>query len=279
MRIFFVRHGFIAATAISTAAFALACGQPQKQPPRSSASVNEPQPQSALHDPRVQEPYDPIASELNPPGQAIDHPSPQRSTLEPPTVQTPIDDPKPQKPFYGPGTTPPADHVLAKTEKPLSDAEVIGVTKAANDGEVQMAELALKKASAIDVKQFAGVMKAKHQKALQGDKSLEAKTKIQAVESDVSEYLKSDTDKTLAELRDKSGGDFDRAYIDAQVKAHKDVLTALDNRLIPSAENGEVKAMLGEMRRTVADHLTKAEAIQSKESGAKSSGKATRPAR
>lgn len=276
MRIF-VRHGFIAAMAISTAALALACGQPQEQPPRSSASVNEPQ--RPIDDPRAQKPYDPIANELNPPGQSIDNPAPQQATLEPPTVQTPLDDPEPQKPFYGPGTTPPADRVLAKTDKRLSDAEVLGVAIAANDGEVQMAELALKKANAIDVKQFAGMMKAMHQKALQGDKKLETKTKIQAAESDVSAYLKSDADKVLAELRDKSGKDFDRAYIDAQVKAHKDVLTAIDNRLVPSAENGEVKAMLGEMRRTVADHLTKAEGIQSKESGAKSSGKATRPAR
>ncbi|MBX3224315.1 MAG: DUF4142 domain-containing protein [Labilithrix sp.] len=273
-----VTHGLIAAAAAS---LAFACGRPHTPPTRSPATLSEPTPQAALEEPSVQQPNDPIANDHNAPQRPIDRPMPQReATLEAPTVQAPIDEPVPQKPFYGPGTTAPADRVLAKTEKPLSDAQVLGVAIAANDGEVQMAELAMKRASGVDVKQFAAMLKASHKQASKGDKALASKTKIASAESDVSAYLKSDTDKVLSELRGKTGKEFDRAYIDSQVKVHKDVLTAIDNRLVPSAENGEVKAMLGGMRSTVAHHLTKAEEIQKKEaSGAASSGKATRPSR
>lgn len=255
----FVKHGVIA---VAVAALALACGDNQRQV-RNPVSA-DPQPQSAFNDPAVQPPNDPIANNHHAPRQPLTDPDPQRATLEPPTPQAPISDPQPQKPFYGPGTSPPDNQVLAKTEKPLSDAEVIGVTAAANDGEVQMAELAIKKATSPEVKQFAGMMKSHHQTALQKGKKLQSKTKLEAVDSDASSYLKADAEKALKDLRDKDGKAFDRAYMESQVKAHKDVLTVIDNRLIPSSNNGEVKSMLVEMRRTVADHLVKAEDIQKK---------------
>ncbi len=256
----FVKHGVIA---VAVATLALACGDNQRQV-RNPVSA-DPQPQSAFNDPTTQPANDPIANNHNAPRQPLTDPDPQRATLEPPTPQSPLlGDPEPQKPFYGPGTAPPDNQVLAKTEKPLSDAEVIGVTAAANDGEVHMAELAIKKATAPDVKQFAGMMKSHHQKALQKGKTLQSKTKLEATGSDVSAYLEADADKTLKDLRDKDGKAFDRAYMEAQVKAHKDVLTVIDNRLIPSSNNGEVKSMLIEMRRSVADHLVKAEEIQKK---------------
>jgi putative membrane protein len=153
---------------------------------------------------------------------------------------------------------------LAKTEKPLSDAEVLGVALAANDGELQMAELATRKATRDDVKQFAALMKNHHGAALAKGKQLEARTKLTNAESDLSSYLKNDTTATLKDLREMEGKAFDRAYVDASVKAHRDALSAIDNRLSPSASNGEVKAMVTEMRRTVADHLTKAEELQKK---------------
>ena len=213
----------------------------------------------------VQKPYDPLR-ESAPASQPFDEPTPQRPTLEPPTAQAPIEKPLPQKPFYGPGTTSPEERerAKAKTEKRLTDAEVIGVAVAANDGEVKMAEVAIKKAVAPDVKKFAETMKSDHEKALKKDKALEKKAKIVGADSDASAALKADAEKTLEELRTKNGRAFDRAYMDAQVKAHKDVLASIDNRLIPSAQNGEVKALLVEMRRTVADHLVSAEEIQKK---------------
>jgi putative membrane protein len=242
----FIRSGVVVlATGIAT--LALACGQPKKPPPtRTPAAAREPAPESG----RTQRPFN--------------EPAPQPPALPPPTAQAPIEQPEPQKPFYGPGTTPPEDHAQAKTEKPLSDAEVIGAARAANKGEVQMAELALKKATSPDVKHFASTMKSTHQKALEHDKKLQQKTKITSTESDLSSMLSSDAEKTINDLRDKHGKEFDRAYMESQVRSHKDVLTAIDNRLAPSAQNSEVKAMVTDMRHVVADHLAKAEEVQKK---------------
>lgn len=261
----YVKHG---TAALAVAALALACGQPQKQPAHSSVAASEPEPQRPFNKPRVEKPYDPLASTFEPP-------TPQQSTLEPPTAQAPIEKPLPQKPFYGPGTTSPEDRerAKAKAEKRLTDGEVIGAAMAANEGEVKMAEVALKKAVAHDVKKFAERMKSDHGKALKQDKALEKKAKIAGAESDVSAALKADVAKTVEELHTKSGTAFDRAYMASQVKAHKELLTSIDDRLMPSAQHADVKAMLVEMRRTVADHLASAEEIQKKTEQAVSSSR------
>lgn len=251
----FVRHGI---TGLAIAMLSIACADANK--PASS-----PTPQAPVNDPSVQQPNDPISNNTIRSQKPASDPQPQTSALESPTPQTPFGDPNPQKPFYGPGTTNPnGDGRVAKSDKPLTDAEVIGVAAAANDGETQMAEVALKKATAADVKQFAGMMKTHHSAALQKGKALQTKTKITSAESDLSSSLKSDVGTTIKDLKAKEGKAFDKAYIESQVKAHKDVLSAIDNRLVPSASNGEVKSMLTEMRRAVADHLTKAEDLQKK---------------
>lgn len=243
--------------AAAIAAVALACAPPRhptEVPP--VRPLSEPEPQRALNEPKPQAPMAEPKAEIPP--------------QPPASPQAPIDQPLPQKPFYGPGAG--GGEQQAKAEKPLSDGEVLAAATAANKGEMKMAELALKKATNPDVKRFAGHMKSAHHKALEQDKKLEQKAKIEGAESDLSTMLKSDTEKTLKELGDKKGKDFDRAYMDAQLKAHKDVLTALDNRLIPSAQSPEVKSLVTGMRGVVADHLAKAEEVSKKMESAATSG-------
>jgi hypothetical protein len=58
----------------------------------------------------------------------------------------------------------------------------------------------------------------------------------------------------------------------SEVKAHKDVLAAIDTRLVPSVKNGELKGIVTEMRRQVADHLARAQDIQRKLDSAAQAG-------
>jgi predicted outer membrane protein len=45
------------------------------------------------------------------------------------------------------------------------------------------------------------------------------------------------------------------------VKAHQEVLDALDNKLIPNAQDASLKANLQQVRPTVAQHLKKGAAL------------------
>ncbi len=68
----------------------------------------------------------------------------------------------------------------------------------------------------------------------------------------------------MTTLKAQKGKDFDKAYMDAQVKAHRDVLAVFDTKLLPNAQNVELKSTLTDARSHVAAHLAKAEDIQSK---------------
>lgn len=215
--------------------------------------ASQPTPQPAFNDPQPRAPNDPIAN---------NHNAPQQPTFGTGPTQEPAPSHDPQKPLLGPSLT--DDKSAAKTEKPLNDMQIVAVAMAANDGEVQMAEMAKKKATNADVKQFAALMYSHHSQGMQKTKTLATKSKLSEEESDLSQKLKSDVSTTMTTLRDKEGREFDKAYMESQVKAHKDVLAAMDTRLLPNAQHSELKTLLGEMRRQVADHLTKAQDIQGK---------------
>jgi putative membrane protein len=78
----------------------------------------------------------------------------------------------------------------------------------------------------------------------------------------MSTQLKLEGETTMSELKSTAPKDFDREYMDAQVDAHQKVLSALDEKLIPSARDPELKTLLNEMRTTVESHLKDAKKIQ-----------------
>lgn len=68
--------------------------------------------------------------------------------------------------------------------------------------------------------------------------------------------------KVLAMLVPLEGAEFERAYIDAMVKDHTEVLAMLDNELLKTASNAAVKSHMAKTRTTIADHLAKAKTLQ-----------------
>lgn len=232
----------------------------------SNEPARSPEPQRSQFDaPPAQAANDPMQNN-GPRPPSADGPQPA-GLPQPQPQQAQFDSPAPQKPTLAVTPNATDSKVLAKTEKPLSDSEIVGVVVAANEGEVEMAEIATKKAQHDDVKQFAGMMKSHHTTAASKAKAMAQKTKLSQSDSEVTACLKASTDDTVKDLKDRDASSFDKAYVDSQVKAHKDVLQAIDNRLMPGVTNGELKTTLTDMRRVVSEHLTKAESIQQKLEG------------
>ena len=82
--------------------------------------------------------------------------------------------------------------------------------------------------------------------------------------SQTSTQLQTDSQNAISSLSGQTGADFDKAYIDLQVKEHQDVLNTLDQKLIPSAHNADLKKQLSDLRPKIAEHLQKAQQIQQK---------------
>lgn len=68
--------------------------------------------------------------------------------------------------------------------------------------------------------------------------------------------------QNLKTLEGKSGKDFVQAYIDNEVSYYQTVLDALDNTLIPNAQNAEVKALLVQTGPAFVAHHKLAQDIQ-----------------
>jgi putative membrane protein len=143
----------------------------------------------------------------------------------------------------------------------LNDAQLSAVVSTLNEGEIQEAALALGKASSPDVKRFAKDMASAHRDMQTKIDALLGRQQITPSDNAVSNQLKSDTQNEMSALQTMRGKDFDRDYIDAQVRNHNKALELLD-RITPVVKNSELKGALANVRPKVESHLRSAERVQ-----------------
>jgi putative membrane protein len=155
----------------------------------------------------------------------------------------------------------------ADTAKPasatLNDAQIAHVAVTANAIDSAAGRMAVQKGAAKSVKDFGQTMIDDHTGVNKQAVALATKLSVTPEDNDVSRSLKSAADAATANLQGKSGADFDRAYIDNEVSYHQGVLDALDQTLIPGAQNAELKGLLEKVRPAIAAHLARAKSIQS----------------
>jgi putative membrane protein len=137
---------------------------------------------------------------------------------------------------------------------PLTDAQIAAVTDAVNTAEIEQAQLAQSKSTNAQVQSFASMMIEHHGQAKRKQTTLG----IAEAESALSLKLAAETRTTLEQLEQKSGSEFDRAYLQAQIDGHQKVLNAIDQQLLPDAKNEQLKSYLEELRPQVAAHLERA---------------------
>lgn len=159
-----------------------------------------------------------------------------------------------------PATTPaesvtePASRGLA-ANKSLSDAQIVAITDATHSAEVEQGRLAQSKAKDWRVRDYASMMIKHHTQAKQDQASLH----LGSTATPDSERLKSEAQTTVEQLKQKSGAEFDRAYLEVQVQAHRDALATIERTLLPSVEAPELKAQLEKSKASVQQHLVRAE--------------------
>jgi putative membrane protein len=145
---------------------------------------------------------------------------------------------------------------------PLSDANIAAIIVAANDADIKNGEVAQSASSNADVKAFAKQMIADHNSANQKAKDLASKLGMKPEENTTSTQLTSQADAARDALKAKKGPEFDRAYVDNEVKTHQDVLDMIDNQLLPNAQNAELKGLIEAVRPVIAQHLDHAKQLQ-----------------
>jgi putative membrane protein len=143
-----------------------------------------------------------------------------------------------------------------------SDAEIAHIVVTANTIDVEAGELARSKASNAEVRQFGEKMVSDHNGVNEQAGALAGKLNLTPADNATSQALKSAAGETRQRLEGLSGDAFDRAYIENEVAFHQNVLDAIDNTLIPSAQNAELKALVEQVRPAIDGHLKMAQRLQ-----------------
>lgn len=129
--------------------------------------------------------------------------------------------------------------------------------KAANGGmmEVQLGEYASKNATDKSVKDFGAMMAKDHSKANDELKSI-ATSKNIALPATVGQDMTDD----MNDLMKKTGKDFDKDYMNAMVKDHKDDIDMFQ-KAADDSKDSDMKAFASKTLPTLQKHLNDAEAI------------------
>lgn len=143
----------------------------------------------------------------------------------------------------------------------VNDNQIVGLVEAVNAGEVSEAQLAQTKAVNADVIAFAGRMVTEHTQSNSDLATLRQQQSLTSDTSPLQQQVQAAVQQTLTKLQGLQGAAFDSAYMQAQVEAHGQVLTLLDQLLIPAAQNAALKTFLQTTRATVAAHLQAAQAL------------------
>ncbi len=144
-----------------------------------------------------------------------------------------------------------------------TDASILAFAGAANTGEIREGELAAKKATNPAVKAFARQMAADHRTLMNEGKSLALKMSVtpDTTDDDVRDLMKESADD-LKDLTEKTAGaDWDKDFIDHEIKGHKDVLDKLQDAA-KNTTNPQLRTALEKATGKVQEHLTKAQDIK-----------------
>lgn len=145
----------------------------------------------------------------------------------------------------------------------VTDPQIAAIVVAANRVDIEAGELAKTKATNPKVREFANRMVTDHSGVNQAATDLVTKLGVTPEENPLSQQITQESEQNLASLRGLNGAEFDRAYVDREVAYHQSVLDALDNTLIPNAQNAELKSLLETSRPAFVAHLEHARELQS----------------
>ncbi len=145
----------------------------------------------------------------------------------------------------------------------LSDPEVAHVVVTANSIDIDLAKLAQARTGSRAVKQFATTMITDHSAVNAQASALATRLAMTPKDNAVSQSLLKGASEARAAIEPLKGKAFDKAYIDREVTYHQAVLDALDQLLIPTSSNAELKQLLVDVRPAIAAHLAHARKLQS----------------
>lgn len=140
-----------------------------------------------------------------------------------------------------------------------SDANAVAFIQTVNTGEIEAAALAKTKATDPELKAFARQLETDHT-ALKNEVA-ETAQRLGLSATATDEDVLEEHQAAMKDLNEaQAGKDFDGAFINEAVKAHKKALDTIDDA-IDKTQNAEFKALLQKARGAIDAHLKRAEEL------------------
>jgi len=140
-----------------------------------------------------------------------------------------------------------------------NDAQIAQIVVTANSIDIENGKIALKNSKTPSVDEFANLMIKDHTAVNNNATALVTRLGVKPQPSDTSKSLQASADTEQAKLRGMKGHEFDKAYLENEVAYHKQVLGALNDVLIPNAQNAELKKTLVDVKPAFQAHLDHAQ--------------------
>jgi putative membrane protein len=144
----------------------------------------------------------------------------------------------------------------------VTDAQIAHIVVTANAIDSSFGVLARQKGSSQAVKDFAQTMITDHGNVNRQAVDLAQRLNVTPEANATSTQLQQAADSARTAMEGLSGAAFDSAYIAREVAYHQAVLDALDNTLIPGAQNADLKKLLQDTRPAFVAHLDRAKQVQ-----------------
>ena len=161
-----------------------------------------------------------------------------------------------------PAATPSQQAARAQSPGRVTDANIAAMVLALNNTDISYARLAPARAEREDVRKFAERMLTDHTGVNQLVTNLMAKLDLAAEDNVASLDMRDESAEKRDLMRELSGYRFDSTYIENEISYHRKFLAQIDNVLLPSARNTELRGLLTAVRPAVASHLAHAEQVR-----------------
>lgn len=145
-----------------------------------------------------------------------------------------------------------------------TDPQIAHIAYTAGEIDIKAAKQALKISKNKDVQAFANDMVRDHTAVNKKALELVKKLKVTPEDNDTSRALTKQAEDKLKSMEALKGAEYDKAYVENEVAYHKTVNGALQDTLIPSANNQELKDLLGQGLKLFQGHQQHAEQLASK---------------
>lgn len=145
----------------------------------------------------------------------------------------------------------------------VTPGAALALVAAVDEHEVAAAEQARGKKVTGAVREYADMLHREHGANLEAGKALSTGAgAIQPEQNADVTAMREKGKSELATLDQKSGKDYETAYVEAMVKGHTEALSMLEDRLIPAAQDERLRTFLNNTRDHVAMHLERGKELQ-----------------